>query len=84
MDLRIALFIWRNEFMRDFAAQWAEVEAAEADVRSAIDRFVALILSDEPISSKAGAAVANVDLLVGAMKGAAPGSINPTILGRSS
>jgi hypothetical protein len=51
--------------MRDIAAEWAEVDAAEADARSAIDRLVARILSEEPISSKAGAAVASLTRVVG-------------------
>jgi hypothetical protein len=51
--------------MRDISAEWAEVDAAEADARSAIDRLVARILSEAPISSKAGAAVASLTRVVG-------------------
>jgi hypothetical protein len=47
--------------MRDFGAEAAEVDAAERDLENAIERMVALILSDVGIfSAQAGGAVSDV------------------------
>jgi hypothetical protein len=37
--------------MRDFAAEWAQVDAAEADLKQVIDRLVDMVLNDEIIGS---------------------------------
>jgi hypothetical protein len=47
--------------MRDIAAEWAEVDAAEADLKTVIDRLVDMVLSDEAIrSGKAALALQQV------------------------
>jgi hypothetical protein len=37
--------------MRDFAAEWAQVDAAEADLKQVIDRLVDMVLNDEIMGS---------------------------------
>jgi hypothetical protein len=47
--------------MRDIAAEWAEIDVAEAELKKVIDRLVEMIPSDEIIGSgKAGLAILSV------------------------
>jgi hypothetical protein len=51
--------------MTEFEKTIAEIDTAEANVRSAVDRLVEMIFRDEPFSSQAAAAVANLHRILG-------------------